>query len=130
MRSGKSESRTLTSVNSPFSKKKFEFSFEPSKYLDSEKSLWKLIYILGESKFSEELNESDGNVNEDFIENSFDHSTIAFYIDKKNRIIFSALLPAIKDKYGNLPEISLHDSLKYLNVDDIENLLEKSQISY
>lgn len=91
-------------LSSPASKKKFRIFFQPSKYLDSENDLRKLVSILGESQFEKELGQNHLTVNETFILKSFSNSGQYFFIDETNKKIFASLNQRIESKYGNYPK--------------------------
>jgi hypothetical protein len=117
-------------ISSPFSDKTFTVSFHSSNYLKSPNDLWKLIAILGEKKFEQTLRANHSTVNERVIQQSFQQSNQFFYISKKGRKFTIASMEVFTKKYPDLMEIKLADCLQYINVSQIETLIEKGEIDY
>lgn len=114
-------------LQSPFGEKYFHIIFEKNEYISSEKDAWKIIYIINNEKiFEDTLQEFNFSINKNFIESLFQKSDQYFYIDKfshkisTNRILSTAYYE----------EISLYQLLKYLNINEIESLIEKGSIIY
>lgn len=101
--------------------------FKPSKYLDNEKEIWKLISILGEKDFSKHLFDNNFIVNENFVSEAFKHSPQVFYLSSNKKKVFSSRNERFDAKYGPLNEISLSDLLEKTTVSKIEEVLEKSE---
>lgn len=117
-------------ITSPFSDKTFTVSFHPSNYLKSSTDLWKLVAILGEKKFEQTLRANHSIVNERVIHQSFQQSNQFFYISKKGLKFTIASMEVFTKKYPDLMEIKLADCLQYINVSQIEMLIEKGEIDY
>lgn len=111
-------------LNSPFSDKIFNVFFEKNIYISDEKDLWKIVAIINdEIAFERILTFYQNTINKNFIEALFKTSTDLFYIDKDSKKIYTNTQLNFHEK------ISLLQLLKYLNVNEIENLIEKSVIS-
>lgn len=117
-------------LKSPFTNNEFSVFFQPSKYIESENELWKLISILGEEHFTSQIKINHFIINELFIINSFRSSRQYFYISKKNNKIFASINERISSRNPDLSKIKLSSLLKYLNVTKIESLIEKGEIKF
>jgi hypothetical protein len=117
-------------LKSPITNNEFSIFFQPSKYIESENELWKLISILGEEHFISQIKVNHFVINELFITNSFRSSNQCFYISKKNNKIFASINERILSRNEDLSKIKLSSLLKYLNVSEIESLIEKGEIKF
>ena len=117
-------------LSSPFNNNKYSILFQPSKYLNHEKDIWKLLSILGEEFFEERLKENHSIINGKFIVDTFRLSNQYFFISKSNRKAFSTINQRLKSKYEDISKLKLSTLLRYLNVDEIEELIEKGEKSY
>ncbi|TDO97107.1 hypothetical protein [Flavobacterium sp. 245] len=117
---------------SPYSDTKFSILFQPSRYLEEEKDLWKLVVILGEIFFTEQLAVNHNLVNERFVVDSFTRSGQVFYFSPKNRKVFATSNERIKYRNDDLEKISLISVLELDNADInmVEEVLEKGDRKY
>lgn len=122
----KAETKIKYRIESPFTNNNFDVIFEKNKYIESEESLWKIIYIINdESFFKNTLEKFNFIINKDFIEFLFQNSIQNFYIDQ-----FSHKISTTKISNSYYEEISLSELLEFLNIDKIENLIEKGAVFY
>ena len=100
----------------------------PNKYLSNDNDIWKLKYILGDL-YHNHLEQYGPIIDENFIYNAFSESNQIFYISIKNKRIYSILNERNKNIDDILP-ISLVNLLEYINVNQIEEVIEKTYINY
>ena len=117
-------------IKSPYSEKNYSVLFRPSNYLNLEGDIWKLISILGEDFFEEELNANHMAINETFIENSFRKSNQFYFISESNKKIFASLNERISSRNADIQNIELYKLLFFLDVHKIEELIEKGEIKF
>lgn len=119
-------------LKSPYSDKVFSILFKPSPYLTEERDIWKLIVILGEKFFTEQLAVNHSIVNETFIYDSFSRSSHVFYISRNNRKVFASCNERIKHRNPDLEQIPILSLLKIENADVnlVEEALEKGDIKF
>lgn len=101
----------------------------PNRYLSNEKDVWKLKYILGENLYNSYMDKYDGVIDDVFIYNAFLESTQTFYISSKIKRIYSFLNERNKH-IDDILEIPLVLLLKYIDVNQIEEVIEKTYVNY
>lgn len=106
-----------------------EVKLIPNKYLSDEKDIWKLKQILGEKHYHNLLEEYEYVIDEYFIYNAFMESNQTFYISFKVKRIYASLNEITKNIDGILP-IPLVLLLNYVDVNQIEQIIEKAYIKY
>jgi len=117
-------------LNSPYSNSVYSIFFRPSEYLSLESDIWKLISILGEEFFAEQLLANHSIVNEVFISSSFEKSGQVCFISKENKKIFASVNERIKNRNPDVKEISLSNLLKIFDVNKVEEVLEKGELKF
>jgi hypothetical protein len=123
----KSHNKIKYRLESPFGEEYFNIIFEKNSYISSEKDAWKIIYIINSEKtFEDTLQEFNYSINKNFIELLFQKSDQYFYIDKFSQKIFTSKISST----AHYEIISLYHLLKYLDINEIENLIEKGSIAY
>lgn len=111
----------LTNGNSPV-----PVLFQRSRYLDQAADIWKLGAIAGYESFKRHLDKFQSVIDEHFILDLFSDSESVIYANSDNTIFFDVFQAKFEEKYGELKKLTISESLNYLTVDEIEQLIEKT----
>lgn len=115
-------------VRSGYNDEKLQVLFAPSPYLSDERNIWKLRDVVGKELFIENLRRNGLKLDENFIILLLQESDKTFVFTHDFKKVFD-VKSSVHDESEQLKELSILDSLKLLTIDEMETVIEKSQLS-
>ena len=120
-----SKKKELYQMKSPCSNKHYEVLFEENKYVSQQEDLWKIISIINdEDVFEKTLPDFESTISEQFIEELFKKFSFIFYSNSVSKKIYT------NSPSGFYEQISLYELLNYLDINGIDELIEKGSKQY